>query len=58
MSEPVWKLYYRRGQGSPDAVTRTWPDGHQESCLVTSEEYLRWLKLGNTPEPADNQPNP
>jgi hypothetical protein len=21
------------------------------------QEYLRWLELGNTPEPADNPPN-
>lgn len=21
------------------------------------QEYLRWLELGNTPKPADNQPN-
>jgi len=53
MSEPTWKLYYRFGQTEADAVTRTWPDGKQESCLVTATEYLAWLALGNTPLPAD-----
>jgi len=53
MSEPTWKLYYRLGQTEADAVTRTWPDGKQESCLVTAEEYLAWLAEGNTPLPAD-----
>lgn len=53
MNEPVWKLYYRLHQSEPDAVTRTWPDGRQESCLVTAEEYLKWLAEGNEPEPAD-----
>ena len=53
MNEPTWKLYRRIGQTEADAVTRTWPDGRQESCLVTAEEYLRWLEAGNTPLPAD-----
>jgi hypothetical protein len=51
--KPVWKLYKRIGQNIPDAVTRTWPDGRQESCLVTAEEYLAWVTEGNEPEPAD-----
>jgi hypothetical protein len=53
MSEPIWKLYRRYLQTEADAVTRTWPDGRQESCLVTAEEYLKWVAEGNTPLPAD-----
>lgn len=47
MNEPVWKLI------NADVVWREWPDGRQESCLVTAEEYLAWLAEGNTPLPAD-----
>ena len=47
MNEPIWKII------SSDVVWREWPDGRQESCLVTAEEYLRWLEAGNTPLPAD-----
>ena len=55
MNEPTWKLYVRIGQTEADAVTRTWPDGRQESCLVTAEAYLAWVAEGNTPEPADEE---
>jgi hypothetical protein len=57
MSEPIWKLLPAQPMQTTQVVWREWPDGKQESCLVTAEEYLRWLELGNTPEPADNQPN-
>ena len=55
MNEPTWKLYCRFGQTEADAVIRTWPDGRQESCLVTTEEYLKWLAEGNQPTPAEEQ---
>ena len=55
MSEPTWKLYRRPNQTEADAVTRTWPDGKQESCLVTAEAYLAWLAEGNVPTPADEE---
>jgi hypothetical protein len=57
MNEPTWKLYYRIGQTEADAVTRTWPDGRQESCLVTADEYVKWLEAGNTPEPSTEENN-
>jgi hypothetical protein len=53
MNEPTWKLYYRLGQTEADAVWREWPDGRQESCLVTAEAYLAWVAEGNVPTPAD-----
>jgi len=49
MSDPVWRYT------NPDntVVWREWPDGRQESCLVTAEAYLAWVAEGNTPEPAE-----
>ena len=53
MNEPTWKLLPLTPMQTTQVVWREWPDGRQESCLVTAEEYLRWLEAGNTPETAD-----
>jgi len=47
MNIPIWKII------SSDVVWREWPDGKQESCFVTTPEYLAWLAEGNQPLPAD-----
>lgn len=53
MSTPVWKLMPMLPMQQTQVVWREWPDGRQESCLVTAEEYLKWLSEGNQPLPAD-----
>jgi hypothetical protein len=55
MSEPTWKLLPLSIGQITQVVSRTWPDGKQESCLVTATEYLAWLAEGNTPLPPDDQ---
>jgi len=55
MSEPIWKIIGKAADGITDVVSRTWSDGRQESCLVTAEEYLKWLAEGNEPLPPDSQ---
>lgn len=52
MSEPIWKLLPPSSLRPTDVVMREWPDGRQESCLVTAPEYVAWLEAGNTPLPA------
>lgn len=53
MNEPIWKLQPLRQGQKEQVVWRKWDDGTQESCLVTAEEYVKWLAEGNTPLPAD-----
>jgi hypothetical protein len=53
MTAPVWKLLPLQPMQQTQVVFREWPDGRQESCLATAEEYLKWLEEGNTPKPAD-----
>ena len=53
MTTPVWKLIPLQPFQTVQAVWREWPDGRQESCLVTAEEYVKWLAEGNQPLPAD-----
>jgi hypothetical protein len=53
MSDPIWKFLPAAPYRTADVVFREWPNGRQESCLVTAPEYLKWLEEGNVPEPAD-----
>ena len=46
MNHPIWQLV------TDTIVWREWPDGKQESCLITDRAYLAWVEAGNTPEPA------
>ena len=55
MTTPIWKLIPLQPMQTTQVVWREWPDGKQESCLVTAEEYVKWLEAGNTPLPADEQ---
>ena len=55
MNEPHWRMAIGMpGQGL-QAVWRIWPNGRQESCLVTTPEYLKWISEGNQPLPADEE---
>jgi hypothetical protein len=49
----TWKLLPLQPLQATQSVWRELPDGSQESCLVTAEEYLKWVAEGNQPTPAD-----
>jgi hypothetical protein len=53
MIEPIWKLIKNPITSQTDVVWREWEDGRQESCLVTAEEYVKWVEAGGQPLPAD-----
>ena len=48
-----WKLLPIQSMQQAQVVWRKLDDGTEESCLVTSEAYLKWLEEGNEPLPAD-----
>ena len=53
MIEPIWKLMPKKDVSFIDMVWRKWENGREDSCLVTAEEYVKWVAQGNTPIPAD-----
>ena len=53
MIEPTWKLLPLQPMQTVQVVWREWEDGKQESCLVTAEEYIKWVEAGNTPISSD-----
>jgi hypothetical protein len=55
MIEPTWKLIKDISTNQEYAVWREWEDGRQESCLVTAEEYVKWVEAGGQPLPADSE---
>lgn len=55
MIEPVWKLLPLHLMQTVQVVWREWEDGRQESCLVTAEEYVKWVEAGGQPLPADSE---
>ena len=55
---PTWKLVLQTqrqiNNNEIQAVVKVFENGCVESCLVTAEEYVKWLAEGNTPLPADS----
>jgi hypothetical protein len=46
MSDPIWTIMQ-----SSDAVSRIWPDGHKDICLMTDPTYQAWVAAGGVPDP-------
>jgi hypothetical protein len=55
MIEPTWKLMPLLPMQTTQVVFREWEDGRQESCLVTAEEYVKWVEAGGQTLPADSE---
>jgi hypothetical protein len=55
MIDPTWKLLPLQPTQTIQVVWREWEDGRQESCLVTAEEYVKWVQAGGQPLPADSE---
>ena len=55
MIEPTWKLLPLQPMQTTQVVWRELEDGRQESCLVTAEEYVKWVEAGGQPTPADSE---
>jgi len=55
MIDPTWKLLPLLPMQTVQVVWRKFPDGREESCIVTAQEYLKWLAEGNEPLPPDSQ---
>jgi hypothetical protein len=53
MTVTTWKLLPLLPMQTTQVVWREWEDGRQESCLVTAEEYVKWVQAGNEPLPPD-----
>jgi mannitol-1-phosphate/altronate dehydrogenase len=51
----IWKLLPNQPYQQAQVVWRKLEDGTEESCLVTAEEYLKWVAEGNEPLPPDSQ---
>lgn len=47
MSVPAWQY----AEPTKTVVIRQWPDGNQESAVVTREDVAAWLATGNVPLP-------
>ena len=50
---PIWKLLPLSPMQTTQVAFRELEDGTQESCLVTSEQYLKFIEDGGVPLPAE-----